>query len=124
MTCRSGRREERRCEHLWGAFVSHPLIELAADREVRQSAAFREAAARLTGEILRTAYEGEKASAPRLADAGKPYFVKRAGKPATERKKTRDLEHLGSGILPGTPLASVDALWRTVLEGERDPIAS
>jgi hypothetical protein len=79
--------------------VSHPLIELAADREVRQSAAFREAAARLTGETLRTAYEGEKANAPRLADAGKPYFVKRSGKPATERKKTRDLEHLGGGIM-------------------------
>lgn len=79
--------------------MSHPLIELAADREVRQSAAFREAAARLTGETLRTAYDAEKANAPRLADAGKPYFVKRSGKPATERKKTRDLEHLGAGIL-------------------------
>lgn len=79
--------------------MSHPLIELAADREVRQSAAFREAAARMTGETLRAAYEEEKANAPRLADAGKQYFIKRSGKPAAERRKTRDLEHLGSALL-------------------------
>lgn len=75
------------------------MIELAADREVRQSAAFRDAAARMTGETLRAAYEGEKANAPRLSDAGKQYFVKRSGKPAAERRKTRDLEHLGSAML-------------------------
>lgn len=79
--------------------MSHPLIELAADREVRQSAAFKDAAARLTGEALRTAYEAEVANAPRLADAGKPYFAKSSGKPASERKKPRDLEHLGGGIM-------------------------
>ena len=66
---------------------------------MRQSAAFRDAAARLTGESLRAAYEGEKASAPRLADAGKQYFIKRSGKPPAERRKTRDIEHLGSALM-------------------------
>ena len=79
--------------------MSHPLIELAAGREVRQSAAFRDAAAGLTGELLRTSYEGEKANAPRLSDAGRQYFAKRSGKPAAERRKTRDIEHLGGALV-------------------------
>ena len=32
--------------------------------------------------------------------------------------------NLGSGILPATPIASVEALWRTVLSGELDAITS
>jgi hypothetical protein len=79
--------------------VSHPLIELANDREVRQAAAFRDAAARLTGESLREAFETEKANAPRMQEAGRRYFGKRSAKPPTERKKNRDVEHLGAALV-------------------------
>jgi len=79
--------------------VSHPLIARAAEREVRQAAAFRDAAAALTGESIRADFEVEKQNAPRLSEAGRVYFVKRSAKPAQERRKTRDLEHLGSALL-------------------------
>lgn len=79
--------------------MSHPLIARAADREVRQAAAFREAAAALTGESLQADFEIERQNAPRLSEAGRAYFVKRSGKPANERRKTRDLEHLGGALL-------------------------
>ena len=79
--------------------MSHPLIARAADREVRQAAAFRDAAAAMTGESLRADFEIEQQNAPRLADSGRAYLVKRSGKPASERRKTRDLEHLGSALL-------------------------
>jgi len=79
--------------------VSHPLIARAAEREVRQAAAFRDAAAALTGESLRADFEVEQQNAPSLSQAGRTYFVKRSGKPAQERRKTRDLEHLGSALL-------------------------
>jgi hypothetical protein len=75
------------------------LIELAKDREVRQAAGFRKAAAELNGEALHGLYDQEKASAPRLHDAGKRYFVKRSGKPAVERRRTKDEEHVGSALV-------------------------
>ena len=41
------------------------MIELANDREVRQSKGFREAAACLTGEALAEMYQQEVANAPK-----------------------------------------------------------
>jgi len=79
--------------------VSHPLIAKASEREVRQAAAFRDAAAELTGESLQADFEVERQNAPRLSEAGRVYFVKRSAKPAQERRKTRDLEHLGCALL-------------------------
>ena len=79
--------------------MTHPLIELAADRDVRQAAGFCKAAAALTGEKLAALFEQEKANAPRLHEAGRRYFVKRSGKPAAERRRTKDGEHLGAALV-------------------------
>ncbi|HEY5658117.1 MAG TPA: hypothetical protein VIY27_10035 [Myxococcota bacterium] len=79
--------------------MPHPLIELAGDRDVRQAAGFCKAAASLTGEKLTGLFEQEKAAAPRLHDAGRRYFVKRSGKPAAERRRTKDEEHLGAALV-------------------------
>jgi hypothetical protein len=57
----------------------HPLIELANDREVRQSKGFREAAARLTGESLAEMYQQEVANAPKRYDAGKKFLAGQKG---------------------------------------------
>jgi hypothetical protein len=75
------------------------LIELAGDRDVRQAAGFCKAAAALTGEKLAALFEEEMADAPRLHDAGRRYFVKRSGKPAAERRRTKDGEHLGAALI-------------------------
>ena len=79
--------------------MSHPLIELAKDRDVRRAASFRGKAAQLGGEGLRAAFEEEKANAPRLHDAGRRYLVTRGGKPAAERRRNRDEEHLGAALV-------------------------
>ena len=79
--------------------MSHPLIELANDREVRQAAGFRQAAAGITGVALSASFEGEMSDAPRLHDAGRRYFIKRGGKPAAERRRTKDAEHLGAALV-------------------------
>lgn len=80
-------------------FLSHPLIELSNDRAVKQAAEFKNAAAEITAERLAAAFETERANAPSVHDAGRTYFVKRTGKPANERKKNRDEEHLGAALL-------------------------
>jgi hypothetical protein len=79
--------------------VSHPLIELASGREVRQATGFRVAAAELDGPKLGAAYLVEKANAPRLHAEGRKYFVSRSGKPATERKRNKDEEHVGQALV-------------------------
>lgn len=79
--------------------LSHPLIALAADKDVRQAAAFRARAERMTGAQLAEAYEQEKREAPRLHDAGKRYLAPRGGKPATERKSNKDEEHAGAAVV-------------------------
>jgi hypothetical protein len=60
----------------------HPLIDLARDREVRQSNRFREAAEKLTAESLRRDWEQELASAPRRSAAGKRFLAPRRKPPA------------------------------------------
>jgi hypothetical protein len=79
--------------------VSHPLIDLASDKDVRQAAAFRAKAEALSGESLAAAYEDEKRSAPRLHEAGKRYLNPRGGKPATERRRSKDEEHVGAALV-------------------------
>lgn len=79
--------------------MSHPLIELAAERQVRQAAGFRLAAAELDSAKLASAYEVETANAPRLHAEGRKYFVDRTGKPATERKRNKDEEHVGAALV-------------------------
>ena len=59
----------------------HPLIALAVDKETKQSKGFREVAARLNGEGLREAFDQERESAPRRADAGKRFFGVHPKKP-------------------------------------------
>jgi hypothetical protein len=71
----------------------HPLIELAASREAKQAAGFREAAAGLTGERLAELYARERAAAPRRREAGKRYLVGHNTKLASQRRPGRDSEH-------------------------------
>ncbi|HKA14248.1 MAG TPA: hypothetical protein VKH41_04460 [Myxococcota bacterium] len=79
--------------------MSHPLVALANDKAVRQSAEFRDAAAMLSKERLAEIYGAECAAAPSVHGAGRTYFVDRSGKPPTERRKNRDEEHLGAALV-------------------------
>jgi hypothetical protein len=79
--------------------LSHPLVALANDRVVRQAAEFHEAAAQLSPERLAEVFTAERSAAPSVHDAGRTYFVDRSGKPATERRKNRDEEHLGAALV-------------------------
>src|SRR5262245_9815984 len=83
----------------WGFRLSHPLIAFANDKAVRQAAEFRDAAAQLSSERLAEIYAAERAAAPSVHGAGRSYFVDRSGKPATERRKNRDEEHLGAALV-------------------------
>jgi hypothetical protein len=105
--------------------LSHPLIALASDKEVRQAASFRAKAGELGGERLKAAYEEEKRSAPRLQDAGRRYLAPRGGKPATERRRGKDEEHVATALVryglaraDGMPLPD-DALRLQPLEWVR-----
>jgi hypothetical protein len=79
--------------------LGHPLIQFASAREVRQSVGFRLAAVEFDGPKLAAAYEEEKASAPRLHAEGRRYFVTRGGKPATERRRNKDEEHVAQALV-------------------------
>lgn len=71
----------------------HPLVDLAADKEVRKAAGFRVMAAELTGENLSERYTEETANAPRRQDAGRKYFVAYNSRLSATRKPGRDDEH-------------------------------
>ena len=77
---------------------SHPLIELASSRDVKQAKGFREVAQGLTGESLDELYKQEVANAPRRRDAGKKYFASHT-KPPTGRRNSKDPEHLAIALL-------------------------
>jgi len=79
--------------------LSHPLIALAHDKAVRQAAGFRQAAAELTPDRIAGIYAAEREAAPSVHGTGRTYFVKRTGKPATERHQSRDEEHLGAALV-------------------------
>ncbi|MCH2169212.1 hypothetical protein MK489_00395 [Myxococcota bacterium] len=94
----------------------HPLIEHSIEKTVKQAAAFKQAAAELTGERLAEWYQQELVNAPNRTAAGKKYFVQYNSKLANARRPGRDGEHmaialtahcreLGAGIaLPGEVL--------------------
>ena len=89
--------------------AQHPLIERAADKQVRQAKGFQEAAAALTGDVLLAEYEKELASAPRRPEAGKKYLVAFNSRLAAELKPGREGEHLCIALARrhkdgGTPL--------------------
>jgi hypothetical protein len=75
------------------------LIQLAAERDVRQSTGFRNAAAELDGPALASAFEKERANAPRLHAEGRRYFVSRSGKPPGERRRNKDEDHVGQALV-------------------------
>ncbi len=70
------------------------LLQLAADRRVRQSKGFREVAEELTGEKLAALYAKQRERAPRRAAAGKRFFPKH---PARLGKK--EVEHVSRALL-------------------------
>jgi hypothetical protein len=76
---------------------THPLIELAVEREVKKVTGFRLAAAELTGAGLAEMYATERQNAPNRHDEDKPYFVGHTGelrsKPTAERA-----EHLAMAL--------------------------
>jgi len=77
----------------------HPLIELANDREVRQSKGFREAAARLNGESLAEQYQQEVANAPKRYEADKKFFVAQKGTVTGGGKTGKPHEHLSVALV-------------------------
>ena len=77
----------------------HPLITLAASREVKQAKGFKEVASRLTGPELDSMYQAEMAAAPRRGDAGRRYLQPHGGKPPTERRKNKDASDLGAALV-------------------------
>jgi hypothetical protein len=77
----------------------HPLIELANDREVRQSRSFRETAASLTGEALAEMYQQEVANAPKRYDADKKFLVGQKGVVARGGKSGKPHEHLAMALV-------------------------
>jgi len=77
----------------------HPLIELANDREIRQSKGFREAAARLTGEALAEMYQQEVANAPKRYDADKKFLVGQKGSVARGGRVGKPQEHLSIALV-------------------------
>ncbi len=77
----------------------HPLIERAAEREVRQAKGFRAVAEKLTGAILAQDYEREKAGAPRRSEAGKKHLVAANRRLASERNPARDGEHAALALV-------------------------
>jgi hypothetical protein len=77
----------------------HPLIELANDREVRQSKGFREAAERLTGEGLAELYQQEVANAPKRYDADKKFLLGQKGVAPRGGKSGKPHEHLSIALV-------------------------
>ena len=63
------------------------LFDLAADREVRKAAGFREVAKGLDAGILDRLYRKQMEQAPRRADAGKKYFADHDGTLPKRRKE-------------------------------------
>jgi hypothetical protein len=76
----------------------HPLIELANEREVRQSKGFREAAARITGDALAEMYQQEVANAPKRYDANKKFLVSQKGAAPRGPSSGKPHEHLSIAL--------------------------
>jgi len=76
---------------------THPLIDLAVEREVKKVTGFRQAAGEFTGAGLAEMYATERQNAPNRHDEDKQYFVGHTGelrsKPTAERA-----EHLAMAL--------------------------
>ena len=76
----------------------HPLIELSADREVKQAKGFKTVAAQHTGETLERLYQGELESAPKRAEQGKKYLNVRTGRIPSGPQAGKDDRHAAMAI--------------------------
>jgi hypothetical protein len=76
----------------------HPLIDLVADRDVKQAKGFRQAAERLNGTSLEADYQTEVANAPKRSAAGLEHLGVRVGRKAKGRQHGRDEKHLAEAI--------------------------
>ena len=76
----------------------HPLIDLVADRDVKQAKGFRQAAERLNGSGLEADYQTEVANAPKRSAAGLEHLRVRVGRKAKGRQHGRDEKHLAEAI--------------------------
>jgi hypothetical protein len=76
----------------------NPLLQLAAERQVRLANEFQKAAAAMTAEQLIAAFEDARASAPRRAEAGKAFFEPHPARRRT-RAKERDAEDVAAALV-------------------------
>ncbi len=76
---------------------THPLIDLAVEREVKKVTGFRQAATELTGAGLAEMYARERENAPNRHDEGKEYFVGHTGELRSKPTADRD-EHLAIAL--------------------------
>jgi hypothetical protein len=101
----------------------HPLLQLAADRQVKQAKGFRAAAADLTGQSLETLYKEEVANAPKRHDDDKKHLNVKTLRTPSGRQNGKDDKHFCAATaayiqaggestkLPdGAPLQIVDGL--------------
>ena len=94
--------------------AKHPLLERAANAEVRNAKGFKAVAASLNGEILAAEFAAERDAAPRRAASGRKHLVAANRALAAERKPARDGEHLALALATrtaegGAPLALPEA---------------
>jgi hypothetical protein len=75
----------------------NPLLQRAAERQVRLASEFQKAAAEMTGEGLAEAYGATVALAPKRAEAGKAFFEPHPARRRT-RAKDRDREDLAAAL--------------------------
>jgi hypothetical protein len=87
----------------------NPLLQLAAERQVRLANEFQKAAAAMTAEQLLAAFQGAVAAAPRRAEAGKAFFEPHPARRRT-RAKDRDAEDVAAALV-GHCAASDKPLW-------------
>ncbi|MEE2678188.1 MAG: hypothetical protein VX546_06375 [Myxococcota bacterium] len=107
----------------------HPLVDLAADKEVRKAAGFRAIASELTGERLAELYNAEMTNAPRRQDAGRKYFVAYNKRLGAQRKPGRDDEHVSLALVEhtqrtGDAIALPDAAGDVVFVQAQVPLKS
>jgi len=76
----------------------NPLLEQAAERQVRLANEFQKAAAELTAEQLKAAFDGAVSSAPRRDEAGKAFFEPHPARRRT-RAKDRDAEDVAAALV-------------------------
>lgn len=96
----------------------HPIITLAAERDVKQAKGFRLAAEKLTGAGLEADFETEKANAPSRSAAGLKHLGVRVGRKAKQRQNGRDEKHLAEAIARAAEAARAAAASPAEAGGE------